>query len=349
MLSTLARSGRMSDGVRGPLVAVQRRVAQLARTAAGSWWRELFLIGLLYGAYEMSRTLGDINVTSALSNGREILHLEKVWHLAPERVLNHALHQDTFFAVISSYFYSLMHYLVTPVVLIWLYRKHRVNYGPARTALAISTAIGLVGYLLLPTAPPRMINGSGFYDTLASTQDWGWWGGEGSVPRGLGALTNQFAAMPSLHVGWAIWCGVLIAVYAERRWVKALGVAYPILTTLVVMATGNHYLLDAVAGAFTMAAGALLAAALPKRSRRAAVSGSATSSAAPEAETPAAESLAADSLDDGRRVDELGNRSRTVTRPLPSSAARAHRSVDREVSGSGSNDGRSASTATLDR
>jgi len=158
-----------------------------------------------------------------------------------------------------------MHYVVTPTVLIWMYRKHRAHYGPTRTALVLSTTLGLVGYLLLPTAPPRMLSHSGLQDTLADTQSYGWWGGEGSAPRGLGVLTNQFAAMPSLHVGWAIWCGALIAMYARRRWVRALGVGYPVATTIVVMATGNHYLLDAIAGAVTMGAGALLTAAFSRR------------------------------------------------------------------------------------
>jgi PAP2 superfamily protein len=264
MLSTLVRSGRLSGGVRAGLGAVQRRARQLARGAG--WWREIALIALLYVGYEFSRGFGDIDVHAAAKNGREIMHLEQVWHLAPEHVLNEALAHATFFAVLASYFYSLAHYLVTPAVLIWMFRKHRAQYGPARTALAISTAVGLIGYIFLPTAPPRMLADTGLRDTLADTQNWGWWGGEGSVPRGLGALTNQFAAMPSLHVGWAIWCGVLIALYAERRWVKLLGIAYPLTTTVVVMATGNHYLLDAIAGGITMAAGALLTSALPKRS-----------------------------------------------------------------------------------
>jgi hypothetical protein len=260
----LVRPGRLSGAARTGLTAIQRRLPLLRRGA--TWWREVLLIGVLYGAYELSRGLGDVNVRSAVSNGRAILHLEQVWHLAPERVLNEALEHATWVAVAASYFYSVMHYIVTPVVLVWMYRKHRDHYGSARTALAISTVVGLVGYLLLPTAPPRMLAHSGLRDTLADTQGYGWWGGEGSVPRGLGALTNQFAAMPSLHVGWAIWCGVLVAMYARRRWVKLLGIAYPITTTIVVMATGNHYLLDAIAGGVTMAAGALLAAALPRRS-----------------------------------------------------------------------------------
>jgi hypothetical protein len=266
MLSTLARSGRMSGAARAGWGAVRNRLPALRRGT--TWWREILLIGILYGAYELSRGLGDVNVQSAIANGRSILHFERVWHLDPERVLNGALENATWIAVAASYFYSVMHYLVTPAVLVWMYRRHRENYGVARTALAISTAVGLVGYLLLPTAPPRMLDHSGLHDTLADTQAYGWWGGEGSVPRGLGSLTNQFAAMPSLHVGWAIWCGFLIATYAEHRWVKALGIAYPILTTVVVMATGNHYFLDAVAGGITMATGALLASRLPRRTVR---------------------------------------------------------------------------------
>jgi hypothetical protein len=265
MFSTLVRGGSVSAGLRSHLGAAHRRLHQWARGT--TWWREILVIGVLYGAYELSRGLQSVDIGAAANNGREILHFERMWHLDPEQVLNQALAHTTVFAVLSSYFYSLMHYLVTPAVLIWMYRRHRTAYGTARTALAISTAVGLVGYFLLPTAPPRMLEGSGLRDTLADTQQWGWWGGEGSVPRGWGALTNQFAAMPSLHVGWAIWCGVLIAIYAQRRWVKILGIAYPLASTVVVMATGNHYLLDAIAGAITMAAGGLLAAALPKRHR----------------------------------------------------------------------------------
>ncbi|HVU91033.1 MAG TPA: phosphatase PAP2 family protein [Jatrophihabitans sp.] len=255
-----ARPDRLAAGLRACAGTLRRRVA-------GPWLRELVLIGALYGIYEVSRGLGDVDVSTALRNGREILHLERIWHIDPERVLNHALHHMTVLAVAASYFYSLMHYLVTPAVLIWLYRRHRGSYGRARTALAISTGLGLVGYLLLPTAPPRMLEHTGLRDILADTQSYGWWGNDGSVPRGLGGLTNQFAAMPSLHVGWAVWCGAVIAIYARHRWAKLLGIAYPIATSLVVMATGNHYLLDAVAGVLVMGIGALLSGAVPERFR----------------------------------------------------------------------------------
>ena len=266
MLSTLLSPGRMSGAARAGLAAVQRRLLALGR--AISWWREIVLIAVLYSAYEVSRGLGDVSFRAALSNGRAIFHLERMWHLDPERVLNEAISQATWIAVPASYFYSVMHYLVTPAVLVWMYRRHREHYAPARTALAISTAVGLIGYLLLPTAPPRMLAHSGLRDTLADTSGYGWWGGEGSVPRGFGGFTNQFAAMPSLHVGWAIWCGALIAMYARRRWVKALGIMYPVATTVVVMATANHYLLDAVAGAVVIGIGASFAMMLSRRPAR---------------------------------------------------------------------------------
>src|SRR4051794_30372428 len=112
MLSTFVRSGRTSGGLPAALGAGYRRVRAWSRGAG--WWRELALIAVLYVGYEFSRGFGDIDVSSALKNGREIMHLERVWHLAPEKVLNGSLAHTTFFAVLASYFYSLMHYVVTP-------------------------------------------------------------------------------------------------------------------------------------------------------------------------------------------------------------------------------------------
>src|SRR5919198_556484 len=317
MLSALRSSGRLSGAVRTSVAILQRRIPALGRAA--SWWREIVLIAVLYGAYEVSRGLGDVSIRAALSNGREIFRIERMWHLDPERVLNEALAHATWIAVAASYFYSVMHYLVTPTVLVWMYRKHRDHYAPARTALAISTAVGLIGYLLLPTAPPRMLEHSGLRDTLADTAGYGWWGGEGSVPRGFGGLTNQFAAMPSLHVGWAIWSGVLVAMYARRRWVKALGVAYPVTTSFVVMATGNHYLLDAVAGGVVMAVGAVFAAVLSRRPT-------------PRRFSPARESL--DNVLTGRSMTAARYAAAAAsrrTRPLPGRDAGCTGSHDQEL------------------
>ena len=123
-----------------------------------------------------------------------------------------------------------------------------------------STFLGLIGFTLLPTCPPRLLDaGHGFVDTMARYSAYGWWGGQASAPRGLGGMTNQYAAMPSLHVGWALWCGVMLWRHGGTRLAKAAGIAYPLLTAIVVMGTANHYLLDAVAGVAVMGVGLLLA------------------------------------------------------------------------------------------
>jgi PAP2 superfamily len=256
----MATTGAVPASRRGGLARVPR------------WLREVLLIGILYGAYELSRGLRTGTVHIATRNGRDILHWERVAHLDPERLFTHALIDVTPLCVAAAYFYSTMHYIVTPVVLVWMYRCHAKHYRTARTALAFTTVVGLVVFYLLPTAPPRLLAGAHIPDALYDVRNWGWWGGEGSVPRGLGGLTNQFAAMPSLHVGWALWCGYLLARYATRMPVRVLGVLYPLATTFVVLATGNHYLLDAVAGAAVTAVGtglALLSRAEVRRVRAA--------------------------------------------------------------------------------
>src|SRR4029453_7243676 len=96
-------------------------------------------------------------------------------------------------------------------------------------------------------APPRML--PGYVDTLASTAGSGWWGSDASAPKGLGGLTNELAAMPSLHVGWALWCAWVVFLCTRSHWLGAAAAAYAVGTVLVVVVTANHYLVDAVAGA----------------------------------------------------------------------------------------------------
>ncbi|MDT4949902.1 MAG: hypothetical protein QOJ37_2497 [Pseudonocardiales bacterium] len=232
------------------------------------WLREVGFVALIYLAYEASRGLQNGALATATRNGWGILNWERAWDLDPEDLLTNGLTHAPPLAVAAAYFYSTMHYLITPIVLVWLYRRHANRYRAARTALAISTIIGLVGFYLLPTAPPRLLTGADVPDTLSDVQAWGWWDDEGSVPRGLGGLSNQFAAMPSMHVGWALWCGFLVYRYASRGWVRGLGAAYPLVTTLVVLSTGNHYLLDAVAGAAVMVMGAGITVFLSWAARR---------------------------------------------------------------------------------
>ncbi|MFC8586349.1 phosphatase PAP2 family protein [Streptomyces sp. NPDC057217] len=224
------------------------------------WWAELSLIGVVYAAYTGGRLLVRGDEASAVDHGLAILRLEGLLGIDAERPLNRLFTDVPALGIPADFAYATLHYLVTPAVLVWLFRRRPAHYRAARAWLMAATLLGLVGFTLLPTCPPRLLDAAhGFTDTMAHFSAYGWWGGEASAPRGLGGMTNQYAAMPSLHVGWALWCGVMLWRYGRTPLVKALGVAYPLLTTVVVMGTANHYLLDAVAGAAVMGAGYLLA------------------------------------------------------------------------------------------
>ncbi|MFF5004848.1 phosphatase PAP2 family protein [Streptomyces phaeochromogenes] len=223
------------------------------------WWTELPLILLVYGAYSAGRLLARGDVTSAVDHGLAILRVEKFFFLNAEHPLNRLFTREPWIGIPADFWYASLHYMVTPAVLVWLFRSRAVRYRAARTWLMTSTFIGLIGFTLLPTCPPRLLSAShGFVDTMAQYSDYGWWGGEASAPRGLGGMTNQYAAMPSLHCGWALWCGVMLWMYGGTRLTKVAGVLYPLITTIVVMGTANHYFLDAVAGFVVMGIGFLL-------------------------------------------------------------------------------------------
>ncbi|WP_435131935.1 phosphatase PAP2 family protein [Actinacidiphila sp. bgisy144] len=224
------------------------------------WWTELPLIAVVYALYSGARLLVRGDVSSAVQHGADILHFEQIVHLDPEHWFNRLFTDHAFLGVPADFMYASLHYIVTPTVLVWLWRRRPTHYRMARTWLMLSTLIGLIGFTLLPTAPPRLLTGHhGFIDTMAQYGSYGWWGGEASAPRGMGDLTNQYAAMPSLHVGWSLWCGIMLFRYGRHWTVRTLGVLYPLMTALVVMGTANHYLMDAAAGVAVMGVGFLLA------------------------------------------------------------------------------------------
>jgi hypothetical protein len=223
------------------------------------WWTELLLIAVVYAAYSGGRLLARGDVSTAVDHGLAILRAEKALLLNAEHPLNRLFTDVPALGIPADFVYASLHYLVTPALLVWLFRRRPLRYRAARTWLMVSTLLGLVGFTLMPTCPPRLLDaGHGFVDTMAQYSSYGWWGTEASAPRGLGAMTNQYAAMPSLHVGWALWCGVMLWRYGRTPLLRTLAVGYPLLTTIVVMGTANHYFLDAVAGAAVMGVGALL-------------------------------------------------------------------------------------------
>ncbi|MDB1089595.1 phosphatase PAP2 family protein [Streptomyces sp. ACA25] len=225
------------------------------------WWAELLLLVVVYAAYAGARLLARGDVGTAVENGTAILRWERTFSLNAVEPLNRLFTEYPLLGIPCAFFYAALHYLVTPAVLVWLFRRRPFHYRLMRTWLMLSTLLGLVGFTLLPTSPPRLLaDRHGFVDSLAQYSAYGWWSDSASAPSGLGDLTNQYAAMPSLHVGWAVWCGAVLWLLAPRATLlRALAVGYPLLTVIVVLGTANHYLLDAVAGVAVMAAGLLLA------------------------------------------------------------------------------------------
>ena len=228
------------------------------------WWRELGLAAVLYGAYDLVHGLIEGDRGTAVRNGSMLLHVERFLHLDPELWLNHTLDKVPVLAVAACFFYATLHFVVTPAVLIWVYWKRQPHYGQVRTTLALITLSALIGFWLFPTAPPRLLPHAGLQDTLAMFRSWGWWGGHVGVPAAARPIENVYAAMPSLHVAWAAWCGATIFLLARVRVVRLLAVLYPIGTAVVVMATANHYLLDVLAGLLLWLVAQLVVAAFTR-------------------------------------------------------------------------------------
>lgn len=218
--------------------------------------REFALIAAMYVGYSLSRVVTARSAAAALTDAHALIRFEHHLRVAPERWFNHLLSGVPVAAVPADYFYATLHYIVTPCVLLWLWRVNRSAYLPARRVLVVATLIGVMGFSLFPVMPPRML--PGFVDTMARFSADGWWGSAGSAPRGLGGLTDQYAAMPSLHVGWAVWCAWQIWRHARHAWARYAGLAYPVVIVAVVIGTANHFLVDAVAGVVVMVMAAAL-------------------------------------------------------------------------------------------
>ena len=204
----------------------------------------------LWVAYSLSRLVASAALAPARHRAEDLLAAERRLGLAWEGPINHVVARSDVLGTLSSYWYAAMHYVVTVAVLVWLFRRGSGAYLPARRTLALATVLALVAYLLLPTAPPRFV--PGFVDVLHRYAAHGWWSADATAPRGLGGLTDELAALPSLTAGWALWVALVAHRHATRSWVRAAGWAYALATAVVVVGTGNHWVFDVLGGWFVM-------------------------------------------------------------------------------------------------
>ncbi|WP_228992940.1 phosphatase PAP2 family protein [Streptomyces sp. DH8] len=213
-------------------------------------WFEILLIAVSYWLYSLVRNAVPEQKAQALRNADWIWSAEKSLGLAFEETVNHAVDSVTWLVVSMNYYYATLHFVVTIGVLVWLFRRHPGRYAATRLVLFATTAVALLGYYLYPLAPPRLMNGANFIDTVLVHETWG------SMASGnFKNMSNQYAAMPSMHIGWSLWCGLTIFALAAAPWARILGLLYPTLTLVVIVATANHFWLDAVGGMACLAFG----------------------------------------------------------------------------------------------
>jgi PAP2 superfamily len=212
---------------------------------------EAALVLTLYGVYELARGLVVGNTKKADRHADQLVALERSLHFFVEGKVQLAADALPGLAGLLGVAYLTLHLAVTAGVLLWLHQRRPSAFPFVRTTLLLASALALVGFLAYPTAPPRL-DGIGIADTVSN--------GHINLNGGLvSSLYNPYAAVPSMHVGYALIVATSLLRYGGGRLVRSLAAVYPAFVLLVVVATGNHFFLDAAAGA--LVAGLALAAA----------------------------------------------------------------------------------------
>ncbi|MFF4781237.1 phosphatase PAP2 family protein [Streptomyces griseorubiginosus] len=216
--------------------------AEPGATARPPLVRELLLVVGLFLVYKFGRQLVAGHTPEAFRNAGRVWDWERALHLPSERsVQSLLLHGDTL-AHIANTYYATVHFPATVAFLVWLYLKRPAHYVWARRVLASLTGAALVLHLVFPLAPPRMLAAAGLVDTAKV------YGPSVYGPPQTDTLSNQFAAMPSLHFGWALMVAIGLIVATRSRW-RWLWLLHPLVTLAVIVGTANHYWLDAIVAA----------------------------------------------------------------------------------------------------
>jgi hypothetical protein len=247
------------------------------------WWRELLYVAIFYMIYSAIRNqFGSAAVSpqKALEHAQHVVDIERALHLFfEERVqswfvttsADGTLHFGPPgarpFLAFWNIFYGTFHFVVTAGALLWVFRRFPRDYARWRNTLAFTTAFALVGFSLYPLMPPRLLTDCGqwgacldtfsFVDTLADV------GGLWSFDSGtMQRVSNQYAAMPSLHFAWSTWCFLVLYPRLRHTWSRTLAALYPLCTLWAIVVTANHYWLDAAGGAVILSIGYLFGSRL---------------------------------------------------------------------------------------
>lgn len=235
-------------------VAVERRILP------GGWVDLARQLAIWFGfllVYQLARGIADRNPARAFENGLKVIGFERNANALYELTLQRIVDSSELLESIASWTYWSSEFTVVGLALLWVYLRRNEAFTRFRNTILLANALGLVGYVLLPTAPPRMFADVGFVDTLAAF---------GSLNHGSGLIelaANPYAAMPSLHAADALIVGLTLAAVVRNRALKVVWALWPLWVWFCVMGTGNHFWLDVVAGNLV----ALIAVAIVYRVR----------------------------------------------------------------------------------
>jgi membrane-associated phospholipid phosphatase len=221
------------------------------------WWREALYVLAFYGVYSIVRNqFGSAAVSpeTAYEHARQVIDVERAMGLYHEETIQEWFLGWRWFIQFWNLFYGTFHFVVTTFCIVWLFRRFPERYVRWRTTLAATTGLALIGFALYPLMPPRLLPDSyGYVDTLRE------YGGLWSFDDGaMSKVSNQYAAMPSLHFGWSLWCALVLVPTLRSPWLRWLAALYPVATLFSIIVTGNHYWLDAAGGAVVLGAGYLV-------------------------------------------------------------------------------------------
>jgi membrane-associated phospholipid phosphatase len=211
--------------------------------------------------YETVRGVAEHNEAVPFQNARTIIGTEKSLHFFVEKSIQSWAMGHRFLIDFANFMYVNSHFVITTSALVWLYLRHNDRFYFVRNMFVCAMGFALIGYVLLPTAPPRFFPELGFVDTLAYYVN---------VKHDSGFVTlffNPYAAVPSMHVAFALLISVPAVLTVRRKVFKALWAVYPLVVAFVVVVTGNHWIMDALAGAAVAAASAILSVRVLSRIR----------------------------------------------------------------------------------
>lgn len=263
------------------------------------WWKEVLFglaVYLVYSAVRNRFGSAGGDPGPAFEHAKQVIRLERAMGLYFEAAVQQWYLDLPARGLIRVWnvYYGVAHFVVTLGALVWLFRRDPERYPLWRNTLALTTSLAVVGFAAYSLMPPRLLDDPGRYgacqvyapeaaddadpgeltapgcdrygyvDTVAAYGGWISFGNEG-----MADVSNQYAAMPSMHIGWSTWSALVLVPLLRRRWAKVLAMAYPFVTLVAIVVTGNHYWIDGVGGVLALAAGYALARLVTGRFSRA--------------------------------------------------------------------------------